>query len=135
MSKIILFTLLITIMGLAVAVNVEAADLFGEDGIIFNNLKSALTAAGYTDEQQGRTVDEIAIDILTAALSVFGIIFFTLLLYGGWLWMTAGGNQERIDQSKKTLKWAAIGIAIVIASLVIGRFIINSILKATGAIV
>jgi excisionase family DNA binding protein len=39
--------------------------------------------------------------IIRIALGFLGTIMFVLMLYGGFLWMTAGGNSEQIDKAKQ----------------------------------
>lgn len=64
--------------------------------------------------------------IVQIALGFLGTVMFILMLYGGWLWMTAGGNSEQIDQAKKVLTNAAIGFAIILMSYGLTVFIIRS---------
>ncbi|MDD5527927.1 MAG: hypothetical protein PHO56_03030 [Patescibacteria group bacterium] len=69
--------------------------------------------------------------IITAALSLLGIIFVVLLIYAGFQWMTAEGNEEKIEKSKHTITRAIIGLAIIIAAYSITYFIFNA-LSGTG---
>ena len=110
------------------------AEVFGQEGSIITNLTQTLTEAGFSSGQQNVTVEEIAINIVNITLSLFGIVFTILLLYGGWLWMTAAGKQEKIDQAKNTIKRAIIGLAIILTSRAISEFVSHSLFRATGAI-
>ena len=53
------------------------------------------------------------------ALSFLGAIFLLLIIYGGVLWMTAGGNEEQITKAKKIMIRSLIGFIIVIAAYAI----------------
>lgn len=64
--------------------------------------------------------------IIQVALGFVGTILFVIMLYGGWLWMTAGGNSEQIDKAKKVLINACIGLGIILMAYGITVFIIRS---------
>ncbi|MBU0731724.1 pilin [Patescibacteria group bacterium] len=65
----------------------------------------------------------IASNIINWALGFLGIIFLVLTIYGGFLWMTARGNEEQVKKAKQVLTGAVIGLVIVIASYGIAQFI------------
>ncbi len=64
--------------------------------------------------------------IIKAGLSIIGIIFFGLMLYGGFRWMTARGEAKIVEQAKDTITAAAIGLIIVLAAYAITHFVIQS---------
>ena len=47
--------------------------------------------------------------IINIALLFLGVIAVGLIIYAGFLWMTSGGNEDKIDKAKNTLKNAIIG--------------------------
>src|SRR3990167_11040997 len=61
----------------------------------------------------GSDVPKITGRFLGAALSLVGILFFILTIYGGVLWMTAHGNSEQEGKGLKTTIAAIIGLVIV----------------------
>jgi hypothetical protein len=67
--------------------------------------------------------------IVGALLSFIGILFFILVIYGGYLWMTARGNEEQVGKSISIITQAAIGLIIVAAAYLITRFLGETILK------
>ncbi|MFA5061839.1 MAG: Ig-like domain-containing protein [Patescibacteria group bacterium] len=73
----------------------------------------------------------IVANIIRTALGLLGIVALVLVLYGGYTWMTAGGNEEKIAQAKKILVNAVIGLAIILSAYAITSFIISSLLGAT----
>jgi len=68
----------------------------------------------------------IASDIISAALSFLGIVFFLLIFYAGIRWMTAMGDSGKVDKAKDMLEGAGIGLLIVIASYALARFIFTN---------
>jgi len=55
-----------------------------------------------------------------------------LIIYAGFLWMTAGGNPEQVDKAKQWLTNAIIGLAIILAAYAISGFVIDNLFAATG---
>ncbi len=48
--------------------------------------------------------------------SFVGVILFLFIIYGGSLWMTAGGNEEQITKAKGILKNAIIALVIILGA-------------------
>jgi len=63
--------------------------------------------------------------IIRWILSLVGTVLFILNLYAGYLWMTAGGNSEQVDQAKTTLRNSTIGLIIVLSSYAITIAVAN----------
>ncbi len=74
------------------------------------------------------------INIVQWALGFLGLIAVIMIMYGGFIWMTAGGNPEKIDKAKKILQRAVIGLVIILLSWAITLFITTRIQDATGAL-
>lgn len=69
--------------------------------------------------------------IIRIFIGFLGIIAVCIIMYGGWLWMTSQGNEEKIGQAKKVLKNAAIGLLIILSAFGIVSFIISKLIEAT----
>lgn len=69
--------------------------------------------------------------VINAGLSVVGIVFLVLMLYGGYLWMTARGKEERLEKAKNTLEAAIIGLIIALAAYGITYFVVSRIIEST----
>ncbi|MFA6255216.1 MAG: hypothetical protein WC675_04295 [Patescibacteria group bacterium] len=88
----------------------------------------------YGQEQVSPDTFAVAVaKIISIVLGFLGIIFLVLMIYAGFTWMTAAGNEESITRAKKTMIAAVIGVAIVLVAYAITVFVINSLLEATGA--
>lgn len=74
---------------------------------------------------QGVCVSDIVKRLVMVILSIAGAVFFAMFLWGGILWMTAGGSADRTKSSTKTLLNAVIGMAIVITSYALTSFVIE----------
>lgn len=70
--------------------------------------------------------------IINVAMGLLGIIAVVIVLYGGFLWMTAAGNEERVDKAKKLIIAGIIGMAIILSAYAIARFVVTSLVNATS---
>ncbi len=70
-------------------------------------------------------------NLIGVVLSLVGVFFFALMIYAGFAWMTARGNQEQEKKALDTITSAIIGIGIVLASYAITTFVFDSIKSAT----
>lgn len=69
--------------------------------------------------------------IIQTVLKFVGVVAFVLFIYGGFLWMTARGDEGQVTKSKNLLVNAVIGLIIILSSYVLTNFVINSISEAT----
>ena len=70
-------------------------------------------------------IREIIANIIRAALGLLGLVTVILMMYAGYLWMTAGGNDEQIIKAKSILKNAVIGLAIILSAYSIVLFVMK----------
>jgi len=70
--------------------------------------------------------------IVGQLMGFVGVIFFVLMIYGGFLWMTAQGNEEQIKKAKSLITGAVIGIIIVFSAYAITSFVITNVGESTG---
>ncbi|MBI4449683.1 hypothetical protein HY634_01370 [Candidatus Uhrbacteria bacterium] len=87
------------------------------------------TATGLSTQDIRVTVAKI----IRAFIGILGLVALVIVLYGGFLWMTSGGNEEKIEKGKQVLTNGAIGLAIIFLSLGITQFIISRLTQALGA--
>lgn len=94
---------------------------------IKNNLNAV--SGGYDTSKGSETgLSEIIGMIINVGLSLLGVIFVVLIIYAGFNWMTAGGDESKIETAKKTLSRAIIGLIIVAGSYSIWNFVFVRIL-------
>ncbi len=70
--------------------------------------------------------------VINIILSFLGIVAVIIILIGGFKWMTAGGESEGIEEAKKIIMAGVIGLAIVLSSYAIAKFVLGSLSGATG---
>jgi hypothetical protein len=47
------------------------------------------------------------------------------MIYAGILWMTAQGNDQKVEKAKQMITEAIVGLIIVVAAYAIAYFVIN----------
>jgi len=62
-------------------------------------------------------------NIITAFLSLLGVIFIILMILAGYNWMTAGGDEQKVTKAKDTIKRAIIGLLIIMGAYAITYFV------------
>ncbi len=77
-------------------------------------------------------VRDTVFQIINALLGFLGIIAIIIVLYGGFIWMTAGGNEDKTSQARKLIFAGIIGLAIILASFAITEFVLTQLFTATG---
>lgn len=95
-------------------------------------LNAGLNEVGQTIKLSGEDPRIIASRIINVVLGVLGIILLTLMLYAGFLWMTSGGDAEKIKKAQGYIRNAIIGLIIILAAWAITYYVINVLLNATG---
>lgn len=60
--------------------------------------------------------------IINSVLGLIGVVMFVLLIFAGWTWMTAGGNEEKVRMAQKVLENAILGLIITALAFTITNF-------------
>ncbi len=95
------------------------------------SITSGLDAAGQTVHLAQGDPRLIAGRIINVALGLIGIVLVSLVIYAGFLYMTSGGNADKINTAKKILRNSIIGLAIILSAWAITSYVINALLNAT----
>jgi len=69
--------------------------------------------------------------LVSQILGLVGVIFLILMIYGGFLWMTAQGNEEQIKKAKNIITGAVIGAVIVFMAYAITFFVTETLYNQT----
>lgn len=121
-KKLIIGFCCLTILSLLMPVVVSAQnDVFGINVVSNANL-------GLTNADPRQT----AVRIINTALGFLGLIAVVIVLYGGFMWMTAAGNEERITKAKQILTAGIIGLVIIAMAWAIASYVVGAIMTATN---
>ncbi|MBF8280516.1 MAG: hypothetical protein HW383_289 [Candidatus Magasanikbacteria bacterium] len=108
------------------AIPVLAADAANDYG-----LGTAAAGAGIIKNKEDATkggagLAELSGRVIRAALTIIGVVFLLLMVYGGFIWMIARGDKEKVKEGRDTIVNATIGLVLVLAAYAITQFIFTS---------
>lgn len=72
-----------------------------------------------TEDIVVRSPANIIFGVIAVAVSTVGMLFFLLLLYSGYLWVTAYGEEDKAEKAMKVARRAVVGLGIVMAAYII----------------
>jgi len=119
-KQIIVFVMLLTILTPMLAVKAQD-DVFG---LNYGNSINGLTAA------DPRTVAKNLIQVI---LGFLGIIAVVIILLGGFKWMTAAGNEDKVGEAKKIIIAGVIGLIIILGAWAIANFVLSNVMTAINS--
>ncbi|MDP2587160.1 MAG: pilin [bacterium] len=93
----------------------------GASAAAFLTARNAFAQVGVPRISQLRddTIFDTIIAVVTWGLGIAGAVAVLYLIVGGFLYITAGGDEGRIEKAKNTIKNAIIGIVVILLALVI----------------
>lgn len=72
--------------------------------------------------------------LINVFLGLLGIIFLVMVVFAGYQYMMAGGDDEKTKKAKKLIANAVIGIIIVVAAYAISSYVIGAITTAATTV-
>jgi len=98
----------------------------------------------YTDDLQTETIGDVAglgsqdlttviAQIIRAILGFLGVVAVVIIIWGGFLWMTSGGEVEKVGKARKFIIMGIVGLAIVLSAYAIASFVITALVGAVTA--
>ena len=98
-------------------------------GDIYNNsLNETANKTGHANlALSNNTLADTIGSVIGAFLSILGVLFLVLMIYGGYIWMVSRGNEQEVNRARDLIKDAIIGFIII--SIAYGvTFFVSSIL-------
>jgi hypothetical protein len=95
-------------------------------------LENPLTFCGKgTSALSGQQCVQLIIgNVIKAALGIVGSIALLMIMWGGFRWLTAMGNSEKVEKGKEILIWSVIGLIVIFGAYAITSYVITAL---TGA--
>lgn len=90
----------------------------------FNKAEIVADAGGY-DKNIG--AETMVANLINIVLSIIGVFFLILMIYGGGLWMTAMGDEQKVTKAKSLITAAVIGIIVIISAYAITYFVVEKV--------
>lgn len=124
-------TIFFTVIALLLALNIGSVLAQGTLDLT-GKLKNVGGNAGYSAEVTENTLPNTVGNIIKALLSLLGIIFMSYIVYAGYLWMTAAGNDEKITKAKHIIRDGIIGLIVILSAAGIYYFIAEFLIDTSG---
>jgi len=71
-----------------------------------------------------RDAGEVIGGIINVLLGIIGVVLVALIVYGGVVYATSMGNEERVGMAKKVLTYSFIGVLIIASSFAISIYVV-----------
>jgi hypothetical protein len=78
-------------------------------------------------------VEDFIRSLIKIIAGLSGLVATGFFVVGGFSYITSSGNPEHLDRAKRTITWAAIGLAITIAAFVISNIVTTLATNAFGS--
>ena len=83
-----------------------------------------------------KDLEKVFATVVRSILALAGVVFFIMLLAGGYKYITSGGDPKKTAEAQGTLTWAVGGLVFIALAYLILRLIaaftgVNSILNFT----
>ena len=138
--RLILATALLLLLGFVAVAHADPPPAGGTapppapTGSIMGRLRrvGGTTGAGVDTGTSTTTFAEIIGKIINGAMGLLGVIFVAQMVYAGYLWMTASGEEEQLTKAKHIIRRSIVGLAIVLAAWAITSFVLFRLTVATG---
>ena len=131
--KIILVSLIITV-GSFVGVTALATTSAGaQNADIQNSLCSGtnlMENGGDCNEvtaNAGDSINSLVATVINIFSWVVGVVCVIMIIYGGFLYVTGGGDTTKVETAKKTIMFAIIGLVIVALAQIIVKFVLQKV--------
>lgn len=70
--------------------------------------------------------------VVGTGLALIGVVFFCLILYAGFTWMTAMGQEEKINNAKEMIFAAVLGLIVVLGAYAVTNLVARIFSDTTG---
>jgi TRAP-type C4-dicarboxylate transport system permease small subunit len=87
-----------------------------------------LDGTGYTD------LNQLIIDGLNLLIGAAAVICVAVLIFSGYMYITASGDEAKIEKATKSLTYAIVGLAIAFISVLLVNFVIDDLLNPGTAL-
>lgn len=113
------------VVGLTLMFGSVATPVFAEG--FGGALRGGLDDAAPKELQTSNELPDIVAGLISAVLSLLGIVLFAYLLYGGYVYMTAAGDSTQVKKALDIIRSAIIGLIIMAAAYGISLFVIDNV--------
>jgi hypothetical protein len=89
---------------------------------------SCLNTSGTNCPAQSQTQDSVN-NVITNGINIFsaivGVVAVVMMIFGGFRYITAGGDSGKINSAQQTIIYAVVGLVVVALAQIIVRFVLS----------
>ncbi len=127
-----LFSFLMVVMFLAVPV-LGLGLVHPASADIVTNIEGNLTATGLQQlGDEGANLPKTIGNVVGVLLGLLGVVFVLIVIYAGFMWMMAQGDETKITKARKTIIQGVVAIVIIFMAYAITSFVIAQIGKTAA---
>ena len=77
----------------------------------------------------GSTLDTWVITMLNWAIGLAALAAVVMLIFAGYMYISAGGDENKVEKATKTLTFAIVGLVVCFIAVMLVQFVLANILK------
>lgn len=118
------------VIGGVVSIHVGALEVSAQ---LRNTLINTLVNTGERASiQTERSIGQVVGGVIQVFLGLLGVAFAVIIVYGGFKWMAAEGEEKKIAEARGLMYQGIIGLAIVLGAYTIATFFVTALQEAAG---
>lgn len=103
------------------------AQLINVEDMVKDSTSQGINPEVVTDPSKAPKVKVLFYNLQLSILYIVGVLVVLSLIYGGFLYITSGGDSDKAERGKRVITGSIIAIIIVVGSLAIYTFATNMI--------
>ena len=85
-----------------------------------------------TEGKQGVDLMDFITGLINWAIGIAALVCVVMLIFAGYSYITASGNEEKVQKATKTLTWAIVGLVICFIAVILVQFVLKNIIGGSG---
>jgi len=95
-----------------------------------NKARGVLKKTDLGPAEGANQVPTIVGGLIDGVIGLLGLVFVILIVYAGYLYLTAGGEEKKVKKAKSMLSQGVIGMIIILSAYFIADLVLNQLTEA-----
>jgi len=87
--------------------------------------RAAISETGLQNPIQADTFQDLVNLIAGIVMKIGGVLAVIFIIWSGFLFVTARGNEKQLEEAKTTFKWTIIGAFVLFGAYMIATAVVN----------
>lgn len=118
-------TLAIAVLGGVMAITLGTSGLALAQNPNYDSVCNGINATGGDCTSGGDEINNLVAAVINVFSWVVGVVAVIMVIYGGFEFVTSGGDSAKSAKGRNTIFYALIGLVIVALAQVIVKFVLN----------